>query len=78
VDLAPLGHAALHLNLKPLFTVATPPATSTGWTLPAGKLHDRHSGGLQLLAGTNIPGSGTSSAEFVRLFDMLVTHYRTS
>src|SRR5207302_10387580 len=37
----------------------------------------RHSGGLQLLAGTNIPAAmDPSTAEFVRLFDMLVTHYR--
>src|SRR5215813_4615708 len=34
-------------------------------------------GGLQLLAGTNTPaGMETSTAEFVRLFDMMVTHYR--
>jgi Flp pilus assembly CpaE family ATPase len=37
----------------------------------------RHTGGLQLLAGTNIPAAmDPSTAEFVRLFDMLVTHYR--
>ena len=33
--------------------------------------------GLQLLAGTNAPAAiEPSTAEFVRLFDMLVTHYR--
>jgi pilus assembly protein CpaE len=37
----------------------------------------RHRGGLQLLAGTNAPASiEPSTTEFVRLFDMLVTHYR--
>jgi len=37
----------------------------------------RHSGGLQLMAGANVPAAiDPSTAEFVRLFDMLVTHYR--
>src|SRR5208283_2040695 len=37
----------------------------------------RHEGGLQLLAGTNVPAAvDPSTAEFVRLFDMLVTQYR--
>jgi Flp pilus assembly CpaE family ATPase len=36
-----------------------------------------HGGGLQLLAGTNVPAAiDPSTAEFVRIFDMLVTHYR--
>ncbi|HYM77290.1 MAG TPA: AAA family ATPase [Candidatus Dormibacteraeota bacterium] len=78
VDLAPLGHAALHMNLKPAFTVAD--ATRNLHRMDASLLESfmtRHSGGLQLLAGTNIPaGVDPSTAEFVRLFDMLVTHYR--
>src|ERR1700680_263606 len=78
VDLAPLGHAALHLNLKPLFTVAD--ATRNLHRMDASLLESfmtRHNGGLQLLAGTNVPAAlEPSSAEFVRLFDMLVTHYR--
>jgi pilus assembly protein CpaE len=37
----------------------------------------RHSGGLQLLAGANTPlGVEPSTAEFARLFDMLVSHFR--
>ncbi len=78
VDLAPLGHAALHMNLKPTFTVAD--ATRNLHRMDSSLLESfmtRHSGGLQLLAGTNIPaGVDPSTAEFVRLFDMLVTHYR--
>src|SRR6202011_4789038 len=78
VDLAPLGHAALHMNLKPVFTVAD--ATRNLHRLDASLLESfmtRHSGGLQLLAGTNVPGTvDPSTAEFVRLFDMLVTHFR--
>jgi len=78
VDLAPLGHAALHMNLKPVFTVAD--ATRNLHRMDGellGSFMTRHSGGLQLLAGTNIPaGVDPSTAEFVRLFDMLVSHYR--
>jgi pilus assembly protein CpaE len=78
IDLAPLGHAALHLNLKPLFTVAD--ATRNMHRMDASLLESfmtRHSGGLQLLAGPNVPAAiDPSTAEFVRLFDMLVAHYR--
>ena len=78
VDLAPLGHAALHMNLKPAFTVAD--ATRNLHRMDASLLESfmtRHSGGLQLLAGTNMPtAADPSTAEFVRLFDMLVTHFR--
>jgi pilus assembly protein CpaE len=78
VDLAPLGHTALHMNLKPVFTVAD--ATRNLHRMDASLLESfmtRHSGGLQLLAGTNVPAAvDPSTAEFVRLFDMLVTHYR--
>lgn len=78
VDLAPLGHAALHMNLKPLFTVAD--ATRNLHRMDASLLESfmtRHGGGLQLLAGSSVPGAlDPSTAEFVRLFDMLVSHYR--
>jgi pilus assembly protein CpaE len=78
VDLAPLGHTALHLNLKPLFTLAD--ATRNLHRMDSSLLESfmtRHSGGLQLLAGTNAPAAiEPSTTEFVRLFDMLVTHYR--
>jgi pilus assembly protein CpaE len=78
VDLAPLGHTALHMNLKPIFNVAD--ATRNLHRMDASLLESfmtRHSGGLQLLAGTNVPAAvDPSTAEFVRLFDMLVTHYR--
>jgi pilus assembly protein CpaE len=78
VDVAPLGHAALHMNLKPMFNVAD--AIRNLHRMDASLLESfmtRHSGGLQLLAGTNAPaGLDPSTAEFVKLFDMLVTHYR--
>ncbi len=78
VDLAPLGHAALHMNLKPAFTVTD--ATRNLHRMDSSLLESfmtRHSGGLQLLAGTNIPAAiDPSTAEFVRLFDMLVSHFR--
>lgn len=78
VDLAPLGHAALHLNLKPSFNVAD--AIRNLHRMDSSLLESfmtRHSGGLQLLAGTNIPAVVEhSSAEFVKLFEMMVAHYR--
>ena len=78
VDLAPLGHAALHMNLKPVFNVAD--ATRNLHRMDASLLESymtRHTGGLQLLAGANVPAAiDPSTAEFVRLFDMLVSHYR--
>jgi pilus assembly protein CpaE len=78
VDLAPIGHTALHLNLKPLFTLAD--ATRNLHRMDSSLLESfmtRHSGGLQLLAGTNSPATiEPSTAEFIRLFDLLAAHYR--
>src|SRR3984893_10254034 len=78
LDLAPIGHTALHLNLKPLFTLAD--AARNLHRMARSLLESfmtRHSGGLQLLAGTNDPAAiDPSTAEFVRLFDMLASNYR--
>ncbi len=78
VDLAPLGHTALHLNLKPLFSVTD--ALRNLHRLDSSLLESfmtRHSGGLQLLAGPNIPVAvEPSTAEFARLFDMLIGQFR--
>src|SRR5204862_7779031 len=77
-DIAPPGPPAPDTNLKPLFTVAratrTPPrldSSSRETFMP------RHNGGLQLLAGPNAPAAvEPSTAEFARLFDLLVSHFR--
>jgi len=78
VDLAPLGHTSLHMNLKPLFSVAD--AIRNLHRLDNSLLEGfmtRHSNGLQVLAGpTNPVPIEPSTAEFARLFDMLVGHYR--
>src|SRR5437660_7029301 len=78
VDLAPLGHAALHMNLKPAFTVAD--ATRNLHRMDSSLLESfmtRHSGGLQLLAGANTPAlTEPSSAEYARLFDLMAGHFR--
>src|SRR5579864_4722548 len=78
VDLGPLGHASLHMNLKPLFSVAD--ALRNLHRLDASLLEGfmtRHQNGLHLLAGANTPAAvEPSTAEFARLFDMLVSHYR--
>jgi pilus assembly protein CpaE len=78
IDLAPLGHTSLHLNVKPPFTVAD--AIRNLHRMDSSLLESymiRHAGGLQLLAGTNSPAAlEPSTAEFARLFDMLVSHFR--
>src|SRR6202158_2795803 len=78
VDIAPLGHTALQMNLKPQFTVGD--AIRNLHRLDSSLLESfmtRHGGGLQLLAGPNIPVAvEPSTAEFARLFDMLVGHFR--
>lgn len=78
VDIAPLGHAALHMNLKPLFNVTD--AIRNLHRLDSSLLESfmtRHSGGLQLLAGPNVPVPvEPSTADFARLFDMLMGQFR--
>ena len=78
VDFAPLGHAALHLNMKPMFSVTD--ATRNLHRMDSSLLESfmtRHIGGLQLLAGVNVPAAiEPSNSEFVKLFDLLVAHYR--
>jgi pilus assembly protein CpaE len=78
VDIAPLGHAALHMNLKPTFSIAD--AIRNLHRMDGSLLESfttRHAGGLQVLAGTNIPAmTEPNTAEFARMFDMLVGHFR--
>src|SRR5438309_786173 len=68
VDIAPLGHAALHMNLKPMFTVAD--AIRNLHRLDSSLLESfmtRHGDGLQLLAGVNSPVMmEPATAEFAR------------
>jgi pilus assembly protein CpaE len=78
VDLAPLGHAALHLNVKPLFTITD--ALRNLHRMDGSLLESfmtRHPEGLHLLAGTSTPTSiEPTTSEFAALFDILVSHYR--
>ena len=67
VDLAPLGHAPLHLNLKAPFTVAD--AIRNLHRMDSSLLESfmtRHSGGLQLLAGANTPAVNEPSTRGIR------------
>jgi pilus assembly protein CpaE len=78
VDLAPLGHDALHLNVKPTFTIAD--ALRNLHRMDGSLMESfmtRHPDGLHLLAGTSAPSAmEPSTGEFARLFDLLVNHYR--
>jgi pilus assembly protein CpaE len=77
VDIAPLGHTALHLNLRGQFTVND--AIENLHRMDSSLMESfmtRHAGGLQLLAGCNTPVGEPSTSEFARLLDMMVNHYR--
>lgn len=78
VDLALLGHCALHLNLKPAFTITD--ALTNLHRLDSSLLDSfmvRHEDGLQVLAGQNAPtATEPSASDFARLFDMMVGHFR--
>jgi pilus assembly protein CpaE len=78
VDIALLGHAALHLNLKPPFSVTD--AIRNLHRLDSSLLESfmmRNPGGLQVLAGANSPAEAdVSTAEYARLFDMMASHFR--
>src|ERR1017187_5271935 len=69
VDLAPLGHCSLHLNLKPAFTVSD--AITNLHRLDSSLLDSfmaRHDRGLQVLAGASIPSAiEPSASDFARL-----------
>lgn len=79
IDLAPLGHCALHLNLKPSFTISD--ALINLHRLDSSLLESfmaRHSRGLQVLAGASGPSAiEPSASDFARLFDMIagMFHY---
>jgi pilus assembly protein CpaE len=74
VDLAPLGHCALHLNLKPNFTVSD--AVTNLHRLDSSLLESfmaRHDHGLQVLAVAGSPMTDeASTSDFARLFDTIV------
>jgi pilus assembly protein CpaE len=78
VDLAPLAHATLHLNVRPNFTVRDvmrnlqrlDHSLLEGYLTPA-------MDGLQLLAGApELSDEEPAPADFARLFDLLVMHFR--
>jgi pilus assembly protein CpaE len=78
VDFAPIGHAALHLNLRPQFGVLDAlqnlhrmdSSLLDGLMTPAKE-------GLHLLAGPQQPyPTEPTPGELARLFDLLVNHYR--
>ncbi|MCU1299962.1 MAG: hypothetical protein JWQ87_246 [Candidatus Sulfotelmatobacter sp.] len=78
VDFALVGHAQLHLNLRPSFGV--PDAIENLHRLDASLLDGLMTpvkNGLHLLAGPQQPyQSIPTPAELARLFDLLVNHYR--
>ena len=77
VDFAPIGHAALHLNLRPQFTLldALQNLHRMDGSLLDG-LMTPYRNGLHLLAGAQLPhNSAPTAPELARLFDLLVNQY---
>ncbi len=77
VDFAPIGHAALQLNLRPQFSVvdALQNLHRMDGSLLDG-LMTPYRNGLHLLAGSQQPHSNIpASSELARLFDLLVSQY---
>src|SRR6202795_5184336 len=78
VDFAPIGHAQLHLNLRPNFGV--PDALENLHRLDASLLEGLMTiskDGLHLLAGPQQPyPSIPTPGELARLFDLLASYYR--
>src|SRR5947209_10852436 len=78
VDFAPIGHAALHLNLRPQFSVldALQNLHRLDVSLLDGLMTTTKQG-LHLLAGPQQPYQNVPTpSELARLFDLLVNHYR--
>jgi pilus assembly protein CpaE len=78
VDFAPIGHAALQLNLRPQFTVtdAVQNLHRMDVALLDG-LMTHYRNGLHLLAGAQQPHNTLPTAsEIARLFDLLVSQYQ--
>jgi Flp pilus assembly CpaE family ATPase len=78
VDFAPLGHASLHLNVRPAFGVTD--ALQNLHRLDTSLLQGLMTsckGGLQLLAGPQQPSTlAPTIGELAGLFDLLVSHFR--
>ena len=78
LDFAPIGHAALHLNLRPQFGVldALQNLHRMDVSLLDGLMTTTKEG-LHLLAGPQQPyPTEPTPGELARLFDLLVNHYR--
>jgi pilus assembly protein CpaE len=78
VDFSPIGHAALHLNARPSFSVLD--ALQNLHRMDASLLEGlmtQTKDGLHLLAAPQQPYvAAFAPAELARLFDLLVSHYR--
>jgi pilus assembly protein CpaE len=78
VDFSPIGHAALHLNARPTFSIMD--ALQNLHRMDASLLEGLMTStkdGLHLLAGPQQPyTTAPAAAELARLFDLLVSHYR--
>lgn len=78
IDLAPIGHAALHLNVTPTFTLtdAVRNLSRLDVSLLEGYM-SRCKNGVHLLAGIAEPlTEELAYADFAKLFDLMINQYR--
>jgi pilus assembly protein CpaE len=78
VDMAPLGHAAIHLNARSQFTIqdALRSAARLDHTLLDNYMTNAHAD-LRVLAGVNEPGlDDISNTDLARVFDMLIARHK--
>jgi pilus assembly protein CpaE len=77
LDLAVPGNAALHLNLRPTYTVEEIYGNMHRMdALLLGSLITKHATGLHLLAGANAPSETAQCEEVASLLDMLTSEYQ--
>jgi pilus assembly protein CpaE len=76
VDLAGMGHASLHLSVKPSFTIvdALKNLHRIDQSLLEGFMTECHSG-VRLLAAPPKPYAEPSAEDLARLLDLMVSHY---
>ena len=76
VDLAGMGHASLHLSVKPNFSIvdALKNLHRIDQSLLEGFMTECH-GGVRLLAAPGKPYAEPSAEDLARLLDLMVTHY---
>jgi pilus assembly protein CpaE len=76
VDMAPIGNAVIHLNVRPAFTVVDAFQNLHRLDVSLLESYMAQKEGLDVLAGAATPFENVGSTDLARLFDVLVGHYQ--